>query len=233
MSVAFVGRLSAPKFVSRAVDLIEPRSRGLRRRIEVTMAFWSRVVPCGLAILGLSASLVSAQATSPKQTERSPEGEYLLRAGDVVQIFVWKEPDLTREVTVRLDGRITMPLLGDVEASGRTPQELSKELGSRLGKLIENPVVTVSLTQPNSSRFFVIGQVGQSGGYPLTGSVTVLQALALAGGFKDFAKTEKILVIRSGSGAAAATSFNYKRIEDGSDLAQNVVLQAGDTILVP
>jgi polysaccharide export outer membrane protein len=197
------------------------------------MAFLSRVLPCGLAILGLSASLASAQATSSKETDRSPEAEYLLHAGDVVQIFVWKEPDLTRDVTVRLDGRITMPLLGDVEASGRTPQELGKELASKLAKLIENPVVTVSLTQPNSSRFFVIGQVGQSGGYPLTGRVTVVQALALAGGFKDFAKTDKILVIRSSSGAPTATSFNYKKIEDGSDLAQNVVLRAGDTILVP
>jgi len=197
------------------------------------MAFLHRVMSCGLAILGLSASLLSAQATSPNETDRSPEAEYLLHAGDVVQIFVWKEPDLTRDVTVRLDGRITMPLLGDVEAAGRTPQELSKELASRLAKLIENPVVTVSLTQPNSSRFFVIGQVGSSGGYPLTGRVTVLQALALAGGFKDFAKTDKILVIRSGSSAPTATSFNYKKIEDGSDLAQNVVLRAGDTILVP
>jgi len=197
------------------------------------MAFLSRVMPCGLAILGLSASIVLAQATSPKEPDRSSEGEYLLHAGDVVQIFVWKEPDLTRDVTVRLDGRITMPLLGDIQASGRTPQELAKEITSKLAALIGNPVVTVSLTQPNSSRFFVIGMVNNPGGYPLTGRVTVLQALALAGGFKDFAKTDKILVIRSSSGAPTATPFNYKKIEDGSDLAQNVALRAGDTILVP
>lgn len=192
------------------------------------MALFIRSVLCGLAVTGLSASIAAAQASSPQA-----EAEYLLRPGDVVQVFVWKEPDLTREATVRLDGRITMPLVGDVEASGRTSQELSKDLAGRFQKMIENPVVTVSLTHANSSRFFVIGLVSQPGGFPLTGHVTVLQALALAGGFKDYAKTDKILIIRGGPGAAKATPFNYKKIEDGSDLAQNLVLQADDTILVP
>ncbi len=192
------------------------------------MVSFSRNVICSLAVIGLSASIAAPQTGSPQT-----EAEYRLRSGDVVQVFVWKEPDLTRDVAVRLDGRITMPLVGDVEASGRTPQELAKDLTGRFEKLIENPVVTVSLTQPNSSRFFVIGLVGQPGGYPLTGRVTVLQALALAGGFKDYAKTDKILVIRGAPEAATATAFNYKKIEDGSDLAQNIIVQAGDTILVP
>jgi polysaccharide export outer membrane protein len=186
-----------------------------------------------LAVLGFSVSLAAAQAGPPREADKGQEGEYLLRPGDVVQVFVWKEPDLTRDATVRLDGRITMPLLGDIEASGRTPQELGNELATRLQKLLENPVVTVSLAQPNSSRFFVIGMVNQPGGFPLTGRVTVLQALALAGGFKDYAKTDKILIIRGASGSPTATPFNYKKIEDGSDLAQNAVLRAGDTILVP
>jgi polysaccharide export outer membrane protein len=197
------------------------------------MAILARGVTCGLAVLGLSVSLAAAQAGPAKEADKGQEGEYLLRPGDVVQVFVWKEPDLTRDATVRLDGRITMPLLGDIEASGRTPQELGNELATRLQKLLENPVVTVSLAQPNSSRFFVIGMVNQPGGFPLTGRVTVLQALALAGGFKDYAKTDKILIIRGASGSPTATPFNYKKIEDGSDLAQNAVLRAGDTILVP
>jgi polysaccharide biosynthesis/export protein len=195
---------------------------------EVTMALFSRTTICGVAIVGLSASMAAPQTSTPLGG-----AEYLLRPGDVVQVFVWKEPDLTRDATVRLDGRITMPLVGDVEASGRTPQELGKDLTGRFQKLIENPVVTVSLTHANSSRFFVIGLVSQPGGFPLTGHVTVLQALALAGGFKDYAKTDKILVIRGGAGAAKATPFNYKKIEDGSDLTQNLTLQADDTILVP
>jgi polysaccharide biosynthesis/export protein len=206
---------------------------GVVEGIEVTMSSLARRATCGLALLGLSVSLAAAQTSSSKEAEKGQEAEYLLRPGDVVQVFVWKEPDLTRDATVRLDGRITMPLLGDIEASGRTPQELGIELATRLQKLVENPVVTVSLAQPNSSRFFVIGMVNQPGGFPLTGRVTVLQALALAGGFKDFAKTDKILVIRGGAGSPTATPFNYKKIEDGSDLAQNAVLRAGDTILVP
>jgi polysaccharide biosynthesis/export protein len=197
------------------------------------MSILARGVTSGLAVLGLSASLAAAQAGPAREPDKGQESEYLLRPGDVVQIFVWKEADLTRDVTVRLDGRITMPLLGDIQAAGRSPQDLGNELATRLQKLLENPVVTVSLAQPNSSRFFVLGMVNQPGGFPLTGHVTVLQALALAGGFKDFAKTDKILVIRGGSGAPTATPFNYKKIEDGSDLAQNAVLRAGDTILVP
>jgi polysaccharide export outer membrane protein len=200
---------------------------------EVTMAILARSMTCGLALLGLSVSLAAAQVGPAKEADKGQEGEYLLRPGDVVQVFVWKEPELTRDATVRLDGRITMPLLGDIEASGRTPQELGNDLANRLQKLLENPVVTVSLAQPNSSRFFVIGMVNQPGGFPLTGRVTVLQALALAGGFKDYAKTDKILIIRGTSGPPTATPFNYKKIEDGSDLAQNAVLRAGDTILVP
>jgi polysaccharide export outer membrane protein len=197
------------------------------------MSILARGVTWGLAVLGLMASLAAAQTAPAKEADKGQEAEYRLRPGDVVQVFVWKEPDLTRDVTVRVDGRITMPLLGDVEAVGKTPQDLGNELATRLQKLLENPVVTVSLAQPNSSRFFVIGMVNQPGGFPLTGHVTVLQALALAGGFKDFAKTDKILIVRGGSGPPTATPFNYKKIEDGSDLAQNAALRAGDTILVP
>lgn len=198
------------------------------------MAYFSRGVTWCLALLGLSASLALAQTAPKKDAPKGlEEAEDLLHSGDVIQVFVWKEPDLTKEATVRLDGRITMPLLGDIQAAGRTPEDLAKDLADRLAKLIENPMVTVSLTQPNSSRFFVLGQVNHPGGFPLTGRVTVLQALALAGGFKDFAKTDKILIVRSGSAAPAATPFNYKKIEDGNDLGQNVMLQAGDTILVP
>lgn len=177
-------------------------------------------------------------AAAPLQTpsEASPDSgsvpEYTISAGDVLQVVVWKEPELTRDLAVRVDGRITMPLIGDVDAGGRTPQEVSRELTTRLGRFLEAPVVSVALSQANSARVFVIGQVRTPGGFPFASRMTVLQALALAGGFVEFAKTDRILVIREGS-QSSAIQVNYKKLETGDDLAQNVLLQAGDTVLVP
>jgi len=201
----------------------------------------SALVGAALGCVLVSAALSAAQQGSTKPTP-PPKGKpavpavepvnYLIGSGDVLQLFVWKEPDLTRDVTVRFDGKISVPLLGDVEAAGRTPQDLGKDLGEKLGRFVEAPVVTVAVTQPNSARFFVLGQVASPGGYPLIGRVSVLQALALAGGFKDFAKSDKIVIVR-GDDSQKTLSVNYKKLEDGSELAQNVSLQPGDTILVP
>jgi polysaccharide biosynthesis/export protein len=158
--------------------------------------------------------------------------EYVIRPGDILQLVVWKEPDLTRDVTVRLDGRITVPLLGDVDAAGRTPAQLGGDLGKGLTRYVAAPVVTVGVSQANSSKVYVLGQVVQPGAFPLTSRMTVLQALALAGGFKEFAKTERIVVIREAAPKAPIT-MNYKRVEAGDDLGQNVMLLPGDTIVVP
>ncbi len=158
---------------------------------------------------------------------------YVIGAGDVLQVFVWKEPDLTRDVTVRLDGRITLPLLGDVVAAGRTPSDLSAELGRQLARFVDAPMVTLGVAQATSARVYVLGQVAQPGTFPLTGRTTVLQALALAGGLREFVKPERILVIREEPGLRAPLVVNYKRLEGGSDITQNLVLKPGDTILVP
>ena len=186
-----------------------------------------------LAILG-AATPASAQ-TAPLRAPVSDnvEPEYLVGAGDVLQVVVWKESDLSRDVTVRLDGRVTVPLLGDVDAAGRTPKRLSEEIAARLGKFIEAPQVTVGVSTAASSRFYVLGQVERAGEFPFTGRTTVLQALAIAGGFKDFAKTENILVIRRVKGVQTFLPVNYKKIEEAKDLMQNVSIAAGDTILVP
>jgi polysaccharide export outer membrane protein len=174
--------------------------------------------------------LLALAAAAPAAV--AEDSGYVIRAGDVLQLVVWKEPDLTREVTVRLDGRITVPLLGDVDAAGRTPADLSADLAKRLTRFVAAPVVTVAIAQAGSSRVYVLGQVLQPGAFPLTGRMTVLQALALAGGFKEFAKTERIVVIREDSPEGPIT-VNYKKVEGGADLGQNVQLRPGDTILVP
>lgn len=162
------------------------------------------------------------------------EAEYRIGAGDVLHVFVWREPDLTRDVTVRLDGRVTVPLLGDVAASGRAPSELAAQLQEMLARYLEAPQVAVSVAQANSSRIYVLGMVNKAGVYPLTQPTTVLQALAMAGGFKEFARTGDIVVVRHDeSGASTPIPVNYKRIEAGRDLAQNIALRSGDTVVVP
>jgi polysaccharide biosynthesis/export protein len=172
------------------------------------------------------------QATNAAAPPPATEA-YVIGAGDVLQVFVWKEPDLTRDVTVRLDGRITLPLLGDVVAAGRTPSELSAELGRQLARFVDAPMVTLGVAQATSARVYVLGQVAQPGTFPLTGRTTVLQALALAGGLREFVKPDRILVIREEPGLRAPLVVNYKRLEGGSDITQNIVLKPGDTILVP
>lgn len=174
--------------------------------------------------------LAQQPATEPSGKTPAAQAGYTIGPADVLQIIVWKEPDLTRDVTVRFDGMITLPLLGDLEASGRTPAQLAESLSKELGRFVELPRVTVGVLQANSARFYVVGQVGRSGEFPLSGRTTVLQAIALAGGFKDFAKTDGIVIVRRDQ---TSVPVNYKRIADGSDVSQNVQLSPGDTIVVP
>jgi polysaccharide export outer membrane protein len=150
--------------------------------------------------------------------------------GDVLRVFVWKEPDLTLDVTVRSDGMITVPLLGDVQAAGRLPSQLAGSLVAELKRFIESPRVTVTVSQASSARVYVVGQMMRPGEFPLLGRMTVLKALALAGGFREFAKLEGIVIVREDQ---TVIPFNYKRVADAKDVSQNVLLAAGDTIVVP
>jgi polysaccharide export outer membrane protein len=159
--------------------------------------------------------------------------EYRISPGDVLQVFVWKEPDLSREVRVRPDGFVTVPLLGDVFASGKTPKGLAGEFGQTLAQYITSPLVTVTLGQSSMLRFFVVGEVNRPGEYPLIGRTTVMQALALAGGFSEYAKTEEIRVLRQEGPREIAMPFNYKAISQGQSLHQNFALKPGDVIVVP
>lgn len=181
--------------------------------------------------LPMLASLMFADAPPATGQQRTQvAASYTIGFTDVLQITVWKEPDLTREVTVRLDGMITLPLVGDVRAAGQTPNQVAESLAKGLQRFIDTPHVTVAVSQANSARFYVVGQVSNSGGFPLSGRTTVLQGLALAGGFKEFAKPEGIVVVRQDQSVVAV---NYKRIADGKEASQNILLAPGDTIVVP
>jgi polysaccharide export outer membrane protein len=166
---------------------------------------------------------------------------YKVGPGDTLKFFVWKEPDLSGDLQVRLDGKVTIPLLGDVEAVSRTTEQLAEEVSKALKKYLSAPQVTVGLVLSASGRFYVLGQVARPGDYPLRGRTTVLQGLALAGGFKEFAKTDSIVVLRQDKGfflpkgrpSETFITVNYKKLEGARDVGENIVLRPGDTVLVP
>lgn len=167
--------------------------------------------------------------------------EYRIAPGDVLQVFVWKEPDLSREVRVRPDGYVTISLLGDVFAVAKTPKGLAAELSQALSQYVNSPLVTVTLGESSTLRFYVVGEVNKPGEFPLIGRTTVMQALSLAGGFREYAKSEELKLLRqelSVAGGRTQTrevvlSINYKSIAQGQNLQQNFVLKPGDVIVVP
>lgn len=158
---------------------------------------------------------------------------YVIGAQDVIDISVWKEPDLSRSVPVRPDGKISLPLLNDVQAAGLTPTQLSAQITTGLDKFLQNPQVTVIVSGINSQRIFILGEVTRPGAYPLLPGMTVLQGLSSAGGFTPFANGKKIYVLRKVNGKQEKDFFNYKEVIDGKAPDQNIELRAGDTVVVP
>jgi polysaccharide export outer membrane protein len=203
--------------------MIRARDRTLRAAAGLVALAWSVAIPGGIA-----------RAQEP--AAKAPAGHvaaapaYTIGPADTLRVIVWKEPELTLDVTVRIDGMITLPLLGDVEAARRTPNQLAASLAQALERFIETPRVSVAVTQANSAKFYVVGQVTKPGEFTLSSRTTVLQALALAGGFKEFAKTDSIVIVRDDQ---SVVPVNYKRIAEGKDVSQNVSIARGDTIVVP
>jgi polysaccharide export outer membrane protein len=153
---------------------------------------------------------------------------------DILSVQVWREPELSRVVAVRPDGGISLPLVGEVTAAGKTPLELQKKLTELLGNYMKSPEVSVMVQDTRSQRFSIIGQVTRPGTYPLSKPITVLDALALAGGFRDFAKTEKMFVLRTNAdGSRQKILVSYKKIVSVNGTAQNVELQVHDTLVIP
>jgi polysaccharide export outer membrane protein len=167
--------------------------------------------------------------------------EYRIGPGDVLSVFVWKEPELSRDVRVRPDGYVTVPLMGDLFAVAKTPRGLAAELAQALSQFVNSPVVTVTLGDSSALRFYVVGQVGKPGEFPLVGRTTAMQALAIAGGFQEYAKTEEVKILRqelSVTGGRTKTReivlpLNYKSMAQGQNLHQNFALKPGDVIVVP
>ncbi len=177
-----------------------------------------------------AASTVPADASSAKPHDDS----YVIGNDDLLAINVWKEPDISRSIPVRSDGKISLPLVGEVQAAGQTPLNLEQAIANKLQNFISQPEVTVMVQQSNSQKFNVLGQVAHPGTFSITNSLTVLDAIALAGGFRDFAKQKSIYILRqSADGNQTRIPFNYKEVLKGTNPAQNIKIQPRDTIVVP
>ena len=178
-----------------------------------------------LARTGTAAKSVSYSAT--------PDANYIIGPEDLLDISVWKEPELTRAVPVRPDGKISLPLLNDIQAAGKTPTQLAAQVTENLRRFVTDPQVTVIVTAINSQRIYLLGEVTRAGAYPLLPGMTVLQALSSAGGLTQYARLQRIYVLREGEGGQTKLPFNYKEFLKGRNPEQNVALKVGDTIVVP
>ncbi len=213
------------------------RMPGRSRRIGLLAVCLSMAV--GLWAQAPQTGTVTAPVAEAPQSNQAPAGTghddtFVIGNDDVLAINVWKEPDISRSIPVRSDGKISLPLVGEVQAAGRTPLKLEQDIAARLKNYIGEPEVTVIVQQINSQKFNILGQVSRPGSYPIANAATVLDAIALAGGFRDFAKQKGIYILRQNpDGTQTRLPFNYKDVVKGKNTAQNIKLLPRDTIVVP
>lgn len=183
-------------------------------------------------VLLLFASL-SPSAMAADAPGRTPPSDYRIGPEDMLEISVWREEDLQRQVLVRPDGKISFPLAGDIQAAGRTTEQVQQDISQKLQRYIPEPVVTVTVATVGGNKIYVIGQVNNPGAYVIGRYVDVLQALTVAGGLTPFASENKIKVLRREGGQEIVLPFEYADVKKGKNLEQNVILQGGDTVVVP
>lgn len=170
----------------------------------------------------------------PVAVQSAADESFKIGADDILGINVWKETELSRAVTVRSDGKISLPLIGELQAAGRTPKQLETEIAAKLKDYVSEPDVTVIIQEIRSQKYNVLGMVMRPGSFPLTKATTVLDAIAVAGGFRDFAKQKDIYILRRGpDGSQKRLPFNYKEVIKGKNSSQNVAVETNDTIVVP
>ena len=169
----------------------------------------------------------------PQADAAASGDQYVIGPEDVLYINVWREDTLTRSILVRADGKISMPLIDDVQAAGLTPLQLKQNITDKLKQFIDNPNVSVVVTEANSFKVFVTGEVRTPGVYRLKSETTLLQIIPMAGGFTEWANQKKITVIRKEGGKEKRITANYKKILEGEDPKLNIVLKPGDTVVVP
>jgi polysaccharide export outer membrane protein len=181
----------------------------------------------------LAAGAQAANAPPPRTAPATESSPYTLQPGDVIDVSVWKEPDLQREVLIRPDGGLSFPLAGDITTSGMTVEAVRLALTERLKRYLPNPVVTVAVKTIGGNRIYVLGKVNHAGEFTFSSPVDVMQALSLAGGTTPYAASNDIVILRRHDGRVEALRFRYGEVERGKDLSQDVLLQSGDTVVVP
>ena len=217
----------------------------------MTAKFRSRTIADLMLALALAPGLVSTGAAAqqppgaavgpdtvaPPRAAQSAAAEvpadYIIGPEDVLSIVYWRDKDMTGDVSVRSDGKISLPLLNDVQAAGLTPTQLRDRLVEASKDYFEDPAVSVGVKQMNSRKVFITGEVSKPGPYPLVGPTTVLELISLAGGLKDYADRKNILIVRTENGRPMSYLFNYKDVVSRKNLEQNIELKPGDTIIVP
>jgi polysaccharide export outer membrane protein len=196
-----------------------------------------------IAILGLCPAWPgAAEAQSPVQSATtaakpgnaaSAPADYVIGPDDVLGVVFWREPEMSGDVTVRPDGRISLPVIGELEAAGLTPEALRVQVRENAAKFVNDPNVTVVVRTINSRKVYVTGRVTTPGAHQLTGPLTAMQAIALAGGLTEYADAKNITILRTANGKTESFRLNYKDISRGKNLAQNITLRPGDTVVVP
>ncbi len=199
---------------------------------------WKIALAMALMLGGIASAQGALPATPPSdstsgKTQAAQAGtDYVIGPDDVLHVAVWKEADLTATLPVRPDGKISLPLLDDVQAAGLTPKQLSDAITEKLKKYIADPRVTVVVNQINSKRVYLVGEVAHTGPMPMLANMTVLQAISSAG-LTQFANTKGIYVLRTENGKQQKMPVNYKKLVRGEQMSENYVLKPGDTIVVP
>jgi len=185
-------------------------------------------------LLASSAAVLGYQDGKPSPTSTTVSDDFIIGLQDVLSINVWKEPELSvKEVMVRPDGKISLPLVGDLQASGFTPRQLQDKISERMKEFVAAPNITVVVLKIGSQSVSIVGQVAKPGVYYLGAPMTVLELLARAGGFREEAKTKKIAIVRQDGNKTNHFSFNYNEVSNGRNLQQNISLKNGDVIIVP
>ena len=204
---------------------------GIRNSIKCLLFL---VIMCGIGFLHQSMAAEKTEA-SPTETKKEivSDPSYIIGPMDVLEIQVWKEPDFSRQVLVRPDGKITLPLVGDIPASGMNTMGLKALLSEKLENFVSNPEVTVIVLESHSKNFYIIGKITRPGTYPLNPDMTVLQAISVAGGLAEWADKDSIRIIRRSGGKDEILPFDYDKVISGESLEQNILLKPNDTIIVP
>jgi len=227
----------------------------MRKTLTLThsLRHWRVALPAAVAMLVASgASVAMAQRAAPAapkpattQTTTAPQpapaaagaaaspNDYVIGPEDVLSILYWREKDLSGDVKVRPDGKISLPLLNDVVAAGLTPAQLRDRLTEASRKYVEDPNVTVVVKEMNSRKVFITGEVARPGAYPLISTLTVMQLIAVAGGLNEFAEAKSISIMRVEAGKTRTFPFDYRNVASGKKPEQNIVLKPGDTVVVP